>query len=282
VAQSTVSRAIARLEQAVGVALFHRTGRSFSLTDAGTELLPRAHEVLTELGAFEQAAALTRGVAGGAVKLSLCHAFGRHVLLPGLLAWAERRPRLHLDVRFEERDLDPRAAGLDVVVRAGRPRDSEVHRTPLGDYGHVLVASPAWVQRHGPPGEPGALAHLPTVAMRLERVWSTWIFRRGREELRVSVSPTASFTDADALVDAACAGVGATVLPDYLASAPLRDGRLVVLGTDFQLPRIPVFAFHAPRRRLTALGREALETLITTAQEHAAPDPGQHQRSSPA
>jgi len=71
-------------------------------------------------------------------------------------------------------------------------------------------------------------------------------------------------TDSDALVDAALAGTGATVLPDYLVAKPLAEGRLVALCEDHSLPRIPVFAFHVPRRRLTVLAREALATISNT------------------
>lgn len=264
VSQSTVSRAIARLEAATGIVLFHRTGRAFALTDAGAELLPRAQDVLAELTAFEHAAAARAGNVMGAVRLSLCTTLGRHVLLPGLLAWAKERATVTLDVRFEEREVDPRSAGLDLVVRAGRPRDSDVHRTALGDYGHVLVASPAWVRVHGRPDSPEELAALPTVAVRLERVWSTWIFHSERGALRVETLPRVVVTDADALVDAAISGAGATVLPDYLAARALADGRLVALCTELRLPDIPVHAFHAPRRRLTRPAREALDVLVAT------------------
>jgi DNA-binding transcriptional LysR family regulator len=262
VAQSTVSRAIARLEAAVQLTLFHRSGRAFSLTEAGAALLPAAHEAVGTLESFNQAAAQARGDAAGSVRLSLCHSLGRHVLLPALLRWAQARPSLSLDVRFEERDVDPRAERLDVVVRAGRSPDREVMRSLLGSYGHVLVAAPKWIERHGRPIAPEALTQLPTVALRLERVWSTWLFStRDGEPRTVRVTPQLTVTDADALVDAACAGAGATVLPDYLAAAPLKQRQLVRLCGVFSLPRIPVVAQHAPARRMPLLAREALQVL---------------------
>lgn len=264
VSQSTVSRAIGKLEATTGVMLFHRSARSFSLTDAGASLLVLARDALGSIELFRQAASAGRGLDRGAVRLSLCSSLGRHVLLPPLLAWAKDRPGVNLDVRFEEHDVDPRTAAIDVVVRAGRPRDLEIMCTKLGEYGHVLVASPAWVKKHGVVHDPRALEALPTIAIRLDRVWSTWAFLREGEQLRVVVHPSVSLTDVDALVDAACAAAGATVLPDYLAKAPLQARRLVRLARDWKLPRIPVFAFHAPRRRMPPLARQALDVVRDT------------------
>jgi DNA-binding transcriptional LysR family regulator len=135
-------------------------------------------------------------------------------------------------------------------------------RTLLGSYGHVLVAAPRWVERHGRPVDPHALERLPTVAMRLERVWSSWVFSsRDGQPRTVRVAPRFTVTDADALVDAACSGAGATVLPDYLAAAPLREGKLLRLCASHALPRIPVMAQHAPARHMPLLAREALKVL---------------------
>jgi DNA-binding transcriptional LysR family regulator len=260
VAQSTVSRALARLEATVGVEIARRSGRAFRLTEAGELLLPLAREVLGDVERLARAAGEARGEVGGTVRLSLCTSLGRHVILPALIGWRAERPQAALDIRFEERDLDPRTAGVDLVVRAGRPKDSDVHSTSLGDYGHVLVAAPGYLARRGSPAHPSALREHDTVAMRLDRPWTTWPFRDGTESVSVSVLPAVTVTDADALRDLACAGQGLTVLPDYLAAPALRSGELVRVLDAWTLPRIPVFAFHAPRRKLPRVVAEVLDT----------------------
>lgn len=261
VAQSTVSRAIARLERTTGLQLFYRTGRSFGLTEAGTHLLPRAQVLLKDLEALTQTVAEAHGAVRGLVRVNLCRALGRYVLTPALLGWARKHEEVSLELSFGEREIDPRVTGVDLVVRAGRPRDSEVHRTALGSYGHVLVAASSWVKRHGLPENPIELEQLPTVAMRLERVWSTWQFHRGAKVARVVTAPRISVTDADALVVAVREGLGATVLPDFLAQALIEGRELVRLCVAWDIPRMPVFAFHEPRRRLPRLAREALDVL---------------------
>jgi DNA-binding transcriptional LysR family regulator len=268
-AQSTVSRALSRLEAAAALQLVTRTGRVFRLTEAGARLLPYAQAVLADVERLSRAAADVKGALRGVVRLSLCTTLGRHVLLPRLSAWRGQRTGVTLEVRLEESDVDPRTSGLDIVVRAGRPRDSGLSRTLLGDYGHVLVTSPGYARRRGVPAHPDEIGAHETVAMRLERVWSAWPFRQGRNEARIDVAPTVSVTDADALLDLACAGAGLTVLPDYLAAPALRRKMLVELLDDWALPRIPVHAFHAPTRKLPHLIGEALAVMRLAMRELA-------------
>lgn len=261
VAQSTVSRAVGRLESLLGVALFMRSGRTFQITDTGALLLPHAREVLGGLDAFARAADQARGGLRGLVRMSLCTTLGRCVLLPRLAGWRASRPDVHLDVRLEEIDLDPRSAGMDVVVRAGRPKDSEAHRTPLGDYGHVVVAAPSYLRRRRAPSSPNELPTADTLAIRLDRPWTTWPFHRGHDVERVVVTPAITVTEADALCELACSGAGITVLPDYLAAQHIGRGDLVALLSDWSLPRIPVFAFHLPKKRLPRIVVEVLAVL---------------------
>ena len=267
VAQSTVSRALLRLEVALGLELVVRNGRSFRLSEAGERLLPVAREVLADIEGLARLAGEAREGVFGLVRLSLCTTLGRHVLLPKLMEWCSARRQVRLDIRLEERDVDPRTDGLDVVVRAGRPRDSDVRRTMLGDYGHVLVASPEYASRRGLPNDPSELKDHDVLAMRLERVWSSWPFRRARESMSVEVVPKVVLTDADALSELVAKGHGLTVLPDYVAEPELARGRQIRVLPAWTLPRIPVYAFHSPSKRLSRVVAEVLEVSKRALQE---------------
>ena len=99
------------------------------------------------------------------------------------------------------------------------------------------------------------------VAIRLERVWSTWPFSRGSEAARVEVTPQLVVTHADMLDDLVRRGEGVTVLPDFVAAKGVADGSLVPLLAEWALPRRPAYALHAPRKRLARIVEEVLDTL---------------------
>ncbi|MFT3713994.1 MAG: LysR family transcriptional regulator [Archangium sp.] len=259
--QSTVSRAVAKLETSLRVRVFERGARGFVLTDAGERVVAHAREVLERVTALSRAATESRESLRGVVRLNLCTSVGQHLLWPAIVRWAEGREGVHLDARFEEKDVDVLTSSFDLVVRMGRPKDSDAHATPLGTYGHVLVASPRWLKKHGRPKQPSDLERLPALCIRLERVWTSWVFLRDGQRTNVSVTPHVVTTSAESLVSAAVEGAGVAVLPDYLARAALKTRVLVPLLTEWELPRVPVFAFHAPPKRLSRLVREVLGSL---------------------
>lgn len=261
VAQSTVSRAIARLEAMLNVRLFERSGQVFQVTEAGEALLRRSREILEQVEALARAAAEADASLRGTLRLSLCTGLGRRVLLPHLADWSRNQADLVLDVRLEEREVDPLAAGVDIVVRAGKARDSAASRTVLGDYGHVLVAAPSLLEGRPRPRHPAELRAFPALTLRLERVWSTWPFRQNGREVRFAISPKLVVNDAESLLLGALRGDGVTVLPDHFVRDALKAGTLVALLPRWKLSRAPVLAFHAPKVRLSRLTREALQQL---------------------
>jgi DNA-binding transcriptional LysR family regulator len=262
--QSTVSRAVARLERSLQVRVFERGARGFVLTDAGERVVAHAREVLERVTALSRAAGESRESLRGVVRLNLCTSYGQHVLWPAIVRWSHGREGVHLDARFEERDVDVLTSGFDLVVRMGRPRDSDAHATPLGTYGHVLVASKRWLAKNRRPKHPAELEHSPALTIRLERVWTTWVFLKDGQRINVSVTPHVVTTSAESLLSAAIEGAGIAVLPDYLAREPLRRRELVPLLTEYELLRVPVFAFHAPPKRLSRLVQEVLGALRAT------------------
>lgn len=267
VAQSTVSRAIGRLEESLGVHLFVRTGQRLRMTDAGHSLLPQFARVLGDMRRLQQNATDLDGGMQGELSISLCSTLGRHVLLPALMTWLDATPGVTLDIRFEERWLDPRAEGLDLIVRAGKPPESDLRRTAMGRYGHVAVAAPAYLQRAGAPEDPDELSGHHTLAMRLERVWGTWLFQRGSTHRRVSTRPRVTVTTADTLVDATLHGAGITILPTFLARPHLKTGDLARVLEDWSIPTIPVFGLHAPSRKAPRIVREGLAVLKDAMQD---------------
>jgi len=103
ITQSAVSHAVRALESELGVTLVHREGVQPSLSDAGSQLLVRANDILQQREALVQEAATVRGVARGTLRIASFGSTSSLRLLPALLA-AYRRAQPEVEVQVEEQD----------------------------------------------------------------------------------------------------------------------------------------------------------------------------------
>ncbi|MFO0547365.1 MAG: LysR family transcriptional regulator [Polyangiaceae bacterium] len=258
---TTLGRLIARVEARMGVSLLHRTTRALHPTPAGELFAEHARALLEQARTLEETVTALGRSPRGRLRLNLCSGYARARLLPLLSKWVASQQGLELDLRLDDNPVNLVNAGVDIAVRVVPAAGDDVIATKLETYAHVVVASPKWVARHGELETPVELASRPTIAMETDRAWSLWPFRRAGESVAVRARPVAWVNDADALVSLAEAGVGATVLPTYLAEGPIHAGRLVRLLRPWTLPSGAAHALHARRRRLSAAARACLSML---------------------
>ncbi|WP_234642150.1 LysR family transcriptional regulator [Delftia tsuruhatensis] len=156
---SAVGKAIARLEERLGVRLFNRSTRALALTAEGERFLERCRRILCEV----EAAQLELRHAGerphGRLRISLPRHSGlfEEAISDFLLEY----PEVELDLNFSDHLVDVIGEGFDVAIRAAPLEDSALRHRRLGDFRRVLVGSPTYFQRHGRPQRPADLAgHL--------------------------------------------------------------------------------------------------------------------------
>lgn len=244
-----VSRAIARLEDEVGVALFARTTRRVTLTEEGERFLPHAREALRQVDVGRDALAFSRAVAAGALRVSLSFVLGRFLLarLDTLLA---RHPGLSIHLHYTDRLSRLVDERVDVALRIGDVRDPSLVARPLTTTRWCTVASPAYLARHGHPASPDALATHETVKYRNARGAPVeWVFAKGEGS---EVVPTPTRLDVDqgeALVDAAIAGVGIAQVFTFMAAPHLASGALVELFPERRAPGPPLTMLCLPGRQ---------------------------------
>jgi len=262
--KSRLSRRLAELEARLGVRLLHRTTRKLSLTPVGELYLRHCTAVRDEAEAAAEAVAQVQTEPRGVLRVSCPVTLAQTVVGELLPQFLLRHPLLRVDMRVSNRVVDLVEEGVDVALRV-RPtlEDSgSLIVKPLGSSLALLVASPAQLQRQGPPAGPQELDRLDTVAMSGIDGRANWRLRGpdGAEHL-LSHRPRYVADDLLTLKFAVLSGLGISVLPDYLCQDELADGRLVQVLPGWAPTPGLVHAVYASRRGLVPAVRHFLDYL---------------------
>src|SRR5262245_35538429 len=149
VPKSTLSRRLARMESALGVALVHRNSRAFSLTDLGQRLLREAAPLIERLDAMAEGLSMDQAEARGLVRFSASGSFGRLVLIPLLSRYLLDRPGVRVETELTDRKVNVIKEGFDFAIRIGELPDSGLRTRRPASVRRVLCASPTYLSRHG-------------------------------------------------------------------------------------------------------------------------------------
>ncbi|HHQ4513911.1 TPA: LysR family transcriptional regulator, partial [Aeromonas hydrophila] len=223
--RSAVGKGIARLEQRLGVQLFHRTTRSQSLTEEGALFHRHCLRALEEVRLGEAALASNKLTLNGSLKVSMPVLFGQLCVAPLLLELAQAHPGLALSLSFSDRKVDLVEEGLDLVIRNGEPPDSlDLAARRLGEHGMTLCAAPSYLAERGEPMTLADLAEHEGIAyLRQGRVLA-WQWQLDGQWQSVRPTGRLQLDDLHAITQAAIAGFGLAWLPAWLARPHLERG----------------------------------------------------------
>lgn len=246
-----VTRAIAALERRLGTPLLLRTTRSLRLTEAGEAFLADCRRILNELDAAEAAVSGRREEVQGVLSVTAPVAFGRRHVAPVLLDFLAAQPAVSARALFVDRVVHLIDEGYEVAVRIAHLPDSGLTAVPVGELRRLVVASPAYLARHGEPRSPADLAHHQAVGFSLDgHGQAPWVFSGRRD----AAAPRERLVvnSVDAKVAAACAGFGLARAFAYQVADEVRDGRLRLLMQEHEPPPVPVHLVYAAGRMATA------------------------------
>ncbi|NUP14449.1 MAG: LysR family transcriptional regulator [Polyangiaceae bacterium] len=246
VAPSAVSRAITALEKRLGVRLLNRTTRSLSVTDEGGAFHARALAILADLQDAERSVSRARGAPRGRVRVDAPLALGEQVLAPALPEFLRRYPEVSIDLSLRDQYIDPISEGIDVTLRMGRLRASDLVARKLGRVRIVVAGAPAYLARYGRPSTPDELTSHKCLTYLLRGHPIPWRFR-GRDGATSIASVNGQLTagSGEVLRRAAVAGAGLISVFEYTVAADVASGQLEVVLADHALPAVPVYALHA-------------------------------------
>ncbi len=227
---SSISRAIAALEEEVGVRLFQRTTRKVSLTEAGSHFALRVEPVLAELNQAKEDILTDSTKPRGKLCLSASVAFGQICVMPLVPSFLELYPEIDLDLKFTDRNVDLVAEHVDLAIRLGPSVDVDLMAVKLRNTRYRVCASSDYVRKHGLPGSPRALAHHRCVCFNLPGFRTCWIFRQKDGQVEeIAIKPRLTVSGALALRDATLAGLGPALISDGLIGRALSEGALIDL-----------------------------------------------------
>lgn len=270
--KSKLSRRIAMLEARLGVRLFQRTTRRFSVTETGREFLQHCHAMLAAAEAAEAVVAEQTIEPRGTVRIScppaLLHASVGTMLARFLNHW----PQIQIELQSTNQPVDVWHDGVDIALRvrsldAALPADETVRALAISP--HLLVAAPLLLTNAAPPAHPEDLRGLPTVGLRGAREGGEpWQLQGPNDErFQLTHQPRLSVNDMAALHCAALAGVGCAVLPRMLVHDDLEAGRLLALLPDWAPAPWQVQAAFASRRGMRPAVRMLLDALAAGFEE---------------
>lgn len=228
---STVSRRIAALESRLGVRLVERTTRRVALTEGGTAYLARLTTVFDELASATAEVSAHSEQPQGLLRITAPLSHGRLWLAPLLPRFMQQHPQLRLEVHYSDRLVDLVAEGFDAAVRIGKLADSALVARRVGGVRRSLVASRAYLQRHGAPQRPQELQHHLCLHFSNGQTPATWLLRQQTQRVKVALQPVLTADDAESLVTAAAGGAGIAAVTDWLLDKhPLRRHLVPVLA----------------------------------------------------
>ncbi|NYD90335.1 LysR family transcriptional regulator [Sphingomonas melonis] len=246
-ANPTVSKAIARLEARLGVALLSRTSRRLSLTEAGRSALARAGRILQEGEALEDEAAEQSDVARGLVRISAPLSFGTAYVGATLPEFLAAYPEITLDFALSDRRVDLVAEGFDLALRIAALEDSSLLARRLCTVRILLVAAPGYLDTHGRPSHPAQLQHHCALAYTGGTSRGVWRFAHPQFGEETVEPPVRVWTDnADMLNPALLAGQGLALQPEFLVWRELREGRLEVAMPEWSVAPLGLHLITPP------------------------------------
>jgi DNA-binding transcriptional LysR family regulator len=261
VGQPAVSKAVAQLEDRLGVRLVTRTTRGLSPTEAGQRFYERARRALEEADEAEVAARGEGRGLTGRLRISAATTFARLHIVPRLPVFMAEHPELELELIMDDRVIDMVEEGIDVALRMGALPDSTATARKLAAGRRLLVATPAYLARAGTPETPADIAgHQAVVYTRYES--AHWTFRHASgAEASVSVGGRLRVTAAEGLRAAVLADMGLAVASEWMFSRELASGAAVHLLPEWALPPIDLWALF-PSGRLTSAKARAFADFV--------------------
>ena len=256
-----VSKRIAALEKRLGAQLLVRSTRQQHVTDLGLAYYESTQRILQQVDAAEQMVASQTATPRGVLRMSAPITFSTMHLGTLLPAFMQRYPEVSVELELNDRTVDLIGEGYDMAIRIGTLADSSLIARRLASVQLVTCASPDYLRQQGVPTAPQQLGTHTCLSYRHNRQ-GEWAYRIGERTHKVLVSGPMCSNNGEMLRDAAIAGLGIIVMPDFIVAAALADGRLVEVLEAFRPEGFTVYVVYPQHRQSSLLVRVFSDFLV--------------------
>ena len=260
--RSAISKAVAKLERALGARLLNRSTRHVSVTEVGAAYAEHCSRVRIEAERAEQVVDSLHVQPRGTLKVAASVAFGTLHVAPALAQFLALYPEIDIDMTIVDRPVDLAEEGYDVLIRVSRDLPGYWVGRSLAPVRRRLCATPEYFARHGVPGAPQDLARHNCLDYTHSGEPGFWRFTGPDGEIAVPIFGRLRINDDEALSQAVLGGLGLALLPTFIVGKALQAGRLHAVLSEYIPVEQHVYAIYLPTRHLPAKVRAFIDFLL--------------------
>lgn len=246
------SKLVSQLEEQLKTRLLQRTTRKISPTEAGLLYYQHCKPILVELEDAESSISNLSTSLQGTLTVSVPRDFGLLFITPNLSEFIQTHPNLHMEIEFNDRLVDLVAEGYDIALRIGALQDSSLVAKRIASVSTLLVASPAYLAKHGTPTSPEALQHHDCLLYKAAGNQIYWEFHDGKHIQRLKMRSKLVCNNGLTLAELAKSGLGIINTPRFFVDQALRTGELVEILPEYHQQKLDIHLVYPHRRHLPA------------------------------
>ncbi|MGK8801228.1 LysR family transcriptional regulator [Acinetobacter seifertii] len=239
---SAVSKLISRLEKRLGVRLLNRSTRQFQLTSEGCQFYEQGLQILNNLDELEQSVTANH-IPQGRIRIHTSLSYWTHFLLPCISRFNKCYPQIELEAHLSDEVINLVEQRIDVAIRTGPLKSSNLVARSLGSTHKAYVCSPAYIEQYGCPEHPDELHEHQLLDVSYQRQNKTWLFKKADQEINLAPSKVLKVNNGEAILQLALADVGIAQLNEFQIQNALQQKQLVKILEDWNIKAFE--EFHA-------------------------------------
>lgn len=250
--RSQVNKFVINLENHLGVQLFYRTTRKVTPTDNGRAFYDRCIDILSSLEEAELAVSQQSLQPKGKLKINAPMSFGISFLGTTVAEFMTLYPDIEIQLTLEDRFVDPVSEGYDLTIRIGtQPQSHNLVVNHIKTLARIICAAPSYLKSRGIPHNAKELKHHDCLHYGYLSTGCQWTLLKDGEEIKVNVNGLFCSNNGEVLRDAAIAGLGIVMLPDFILKPALKVEELQVILPDYQAVDLNLCVIYPLNRHLS-------------------------------